>query len=178
MPDSRAVFVSNQNEKVMATIKGQNLRIFLNNVVIAAAQQCQLSLSLSVKQISTKDDTDDFAQNLALKLSWSVSANGVVTIDPNRNDPSTLMDRIGQTVRVELATASGEQNSELGSQMLAGDAIISDVQIQATNEEESTYSVQLTGKNNMLTDIRLLVTSNSHYIRTSSGNLLAARHEE
>lgn len=150
--------------------------MFLNNVVIAAAQQCQLSLSLAVKQISTKDDTDDFAQNLALKLSWSVSANGVVTIDPDRNDPSTLMDRIGQTVRVELATASGEQNSELGSQLLAGDAIISDVQIQATNEE-STYSVQLTGKNNMLTDIRLLVTSDSHYIRTSSGNLVAARHE-
>ena len=178
MPDSRAVIVLIQNERIMATIKGQNLRVFLNNVVIAAAQQCQLSLSLAVKQISTKDDTDDFAQNLALKLSWSVSANGVVTIDPDRNDPSTLMDRIGQTVRVELATASGEQNSELGSQLLAGDAIISDVQIQATNEEESTYTVQLTGKNNMLTDIRLLVTSDSHYVRTSSGNLLAARHEE
>ena len=86
----------------MATIKGQNLRVFLNNVVIAAAQQCQLNVKLDVKQISTKDDTDDFAKNIALKLSWSVSANGVVTVDPDRNDPSTLMDRIGQTVRVEL----------------------------------------------------------------------------
>lgn len=161
----------------MATIKGQNLRVFLNNVVIAAAQQCDLNVRLDVKQISTKDDTDDFAQNIALKLSWSVSANGVVTVDPDRNDPSTLLDRIGQTVRVELATASGDMNSDMGDQLLAGDAIISDVQIQATNEEESTYSVQLTGKKNMLTDIRLIVTSDDHYIRTSDGNLVAAEHE-
>lgn len=162
----------------MATIKGQNLRIFLNNVVIAAAQQCQLSVNLDVKQISTKDDTDDFASNIALKLSWSVSANGVVTNDPDRNDAASLMDRIGQTVRVELATASGNQNSDMGEQLLAGDAIISDVQVQANNEEESTYSVQLTGKKNMLTDIRLIVTSDDHYVRTSDGNLMAAAHEE
>jgi predicted secreted protein len=162
----------------MATIKGQNLRIFLNNVVIAAAQQCQLSVNLDVKQISTKDDTDDFASNIALKLSWSVSANGVVTNDPDRNDVASLMDRIGQTVRVELATASGNQNSDMGEQLLAGDAIISDVQVQANNEEESTYSVQLTGKKNMLTDIRLIVTSDDHYVRTSDGNLVAAAHEE
>lgn len=162
----------------MATIKGQNLRVFLNNVVIAAAQQCQLNVKLDVKQISTKDDTDDFAKNIALKLSWSVSANGVVTVEPDRNDPSTLMDRIGQTVRVELATASGDMNSDMGDQLLAGDAIISDVQIQATNEEESTYTVQLTGKKNMLTDIRLLVTADDHYIRTADGNLVAAEHEE
>jgi len=161
----------------MATIKGQNLRIFLNNVVIAAAQQCQLSVRLDVKPISTKDDTDDFAKNIALKLSWSVSANGVVTIDPDRNDTASLMNRIGQTVRVELATASGDQNSDMGEQLLAGDAIISDVQIQANNEEESTYTVQLTGKKNMLTDIRLLVTADDHYVRTSDGNLVAAPHE-
>ena len=162
----------------MATIKGQNLRIFLNNVVIAATQQCQLSVNLDVKQISTKDDTDDFASNIALKLSWSVSANGVVTNDPDRNDVASLMDRIGQTVRVELATASGNQNSDMGEQLLAGDAIISDVQVQANNEEESTYSVQLTGKKNMLTDIRLIVTSDNHYVRTSNANLMAAEHEQ
>ena len=167
----------------MATIKGQNLRLFTENgsgqmSAIAAAQQCQLSIRLEVKQTSTKDDTDDFARNIALKLSWSVSASGVVTVDPDRNDPASLMNRIGQTVRVEFATASGDQNSDMGEQLLAGDAIISDVQIQANNEEESTYTVQLTGKKNMLTDIRLIMTSNDHYIRTADGNLVAAVHDE
>ena len=167
----------------MATVKGQNLRIFMDNgtgslVAIAAAQQCSLSVRLSVKQISTKDDTDDFATQIALRLSWGVSAEGVVTVDPTRNDPSTMLDRVGQTVHVELATASGDQNSEKGDIILAGDAIISDVQIQATNDEESTYNISLTGKKNMLTDIRALVSSNPHYLVTSDGHILTAEHEE
>lgn len=167
----------------MATIKGQNLRIFMDNgsgerTALAAAQSCSLSVRLSVKQISTKDDTDDFATQIALRLSWSVSANGVVTVDPERNDPASMLSRVGQTVHVELATASGDQNSEKDTIMLTGDAIISDVQIQATNDEESTYTIQLTGKKNMLTDIRMIVTSDDHYIRTADGHLVAANHEQ
>ena len=167
----------------MATVKGQNLRIFMDNgngklSAIAAAQECNLSVRLGVKQISTKDDTDDFATNTVLRLSWGVTAKGVVTTDPDRNDPSTLMDRVGQTVHIQLATASGEQNSDMGEIMLAGDAIIQDVQINATNDEESTYTVQLTGKRNMLTDIRALVTSDNHYLVTSDGHVLTAEHEE
>lgn len=166
----------------MATIKGQNLRLFMENgsgqmSAIAAARQCQLNIRLEVRQISTKDDTDDFAQNIALKLSWSVSANGVVTIDPERNDPVSLMDRIGQTVRVELATAGGNQNSDIGEQLLAGDAILSDVEIQATNDEESTYSIQLTGKKNMLTDISALMSADEHYLVSANGSKLFAAHE-
>jgi len=166
----------------MATIKGQNLRLFMGNgngqmSVIAAAQQCQLTISLEVKQISTKDDTDDFARNVALKLSWNVNANGVVTIDPDRNDPASLMDRIGQTVRVELATAGGDMNSESDKQLLTGDAIISDVQVQATNSEESTYTVQLTGIKNALTDIRALMSAEEHYLYSSNGSKLFAAHE-
>lgn len=166
----------------MATIKGQNLRLFMDNgngqmSVIAAAQQCQLTISLEVKQISTKDDTDDFAKNVALKLSWSVNANGVVTIDPDRNDPASLMDRTGQTVRVELATAGGDMNSESDKQLLTGDAIISDVQVQATNSEESTYTVQLTGIKNALTDIRALMSADEHYLVSANGSKLFAAHE-
>ena len=65
----------------------------------------------------------------------------------------------------------------MGEQLLAGDAIISDVQIEATNDEESTYTIQLTGKKNMLTDIRAIITADDHYIRTADGNIVAAEHE-
>lgn len=167
----------------MATVKGQNLRIFMDNgsgslTAIAAAQQCDLSVRLGVKSISTKDDTGDFATMIALRLSWEVRANGVVTADPTRNDQSTLMDRIGQTVHVQLALASGEKNSEMGDILLAGDAIISDVQITAPNDEESTYQVTLTGKKNMLTDIREIITADHHNIRTADGHIVMAEHEQ
>ena len=60
----------------MATIKGQNLRLFMENgsghySAIAAAQSCNLSVRLSVKQISTKDDIlfayDEFEKAEILK---------------------------------------------------------------------------------------------------------------
>lgn len=162
----------------MATVKGQNLRVFIGDVVVAAATQCDVSVRLNVKTSSTKDDEGDWGYATALTLSWEVRTQGLVTIDPERNDPSSLLNRIGQTVRVELATAGGTRNSEMGEMMLAGDAIISDITLNAQVDDESTYSVVLTGKKNMLTDIRLLVTSDDHYIRTSDGHLLAAEHEE
>ena len=162
----------------MATVKGQNLRVFIGDVVVAAATQCDVSVRLNVKTSSTKDDEGDWGYATAISLNWEVRTQGLVTIDPERNDPSSLLNRIGQTVRVELATAGGTKNSEMGEMMLAGDAIISDIQLNAQVEDESTYSVVLSGKKNMLTDIRLLVTSDDHYIRTSDGHLLAAEHEE
>lgn len=161
----------------MATVKGQNLRIFVNNVAIAAAQECSLSLQLSTNSSSTKDDTDDWQKVSTVALSWSVQAKGLVTIDPDRNDVASMMARIGQTVRVEMGIAGGVQNSEMGEQMLAGDAIVSDIQVDAQNQEESTYTITLTGKKDMLTDIRLLASGDGHYLRSASGNLQAAAHE-
>jgi len=161
----------------MATVKGQHLRIFVNNVAIAAAQQCSLSLQLNVSTSSTKDDTDDWEHVSAISLSWSVQAQGLVTNDPTRNDVASMLNRIGQTVRVEMGIAGGEQNSEMGEQMLAGDAIVSDIQVEAQNQAESTYTITLTGKKDMLTDIRLLASGSGHYLRSADTNYLAAAHE-
>ena len=56
-------------------------------------------------------------------------------------------------------------------------AILSDVQIEATNEEESTYSIQLTGKKNALTDIRALMSADEYYLVSANGSKLFAAHE-
>ena len=167
----------------MATVKGQNLRIFLGNgdsKPIAAALSCELSIQMNVKQYSTKDDESDFANNQVVSLTWSMKSQGVVTdVDyVEALGASDLMELIGTNVHVQLATTSGEQNREQGTIMLAGDAILSDVQITAENRKRGLCDIQLTGKNNMLFDLRLIRTSDQHYIRTSDGHLLAAAHEE
>ena len=66
----------------MATVKGENLRIFINDVVIAASKQCDLSVRLDVQESSTKDDTGDWASQMVVRLGWELRANGVVTVDP------------------------------------------------------------------------------------------------
>ena len=164
----------------MATVKGQNLRIFLGNgdsVPIAAALQCDLQIQLNVQERSTKDDEGGWVRNQAVSLSWNVKVNGAVTADPDRNDAASLMSRIGQTVYVRLALASGNQNSVMGDVILSGYAIMNDVQITAQNRQRGTYDISLTGCRDLINEMRRLATSNPSLLRTSDGHILAAPHE-
>ena len=164
----------------MATVKGQHLRIFLGNgdtAPIAAALQCDLQVQMNVNEKSTKDDEGGWSRNHVASLAWNVKVNGAVTLDPDRNDPASLMNRIGQQVYVKLALASGEQNSDMGDMLVAGYAILSDVQITAENRKRGTYDVTLTGCKNLINEIRRLRTSDGHHLKTTDGHILAAPHE-
>lgn len=167
-------------EEIMATVKGQNLRIFLGNgstAPIAAALTCTLQLQMNVQDRSTKDDEGSWAKYQVTNLAWNVKVNAAVTVDADRNDPASLMDRIGQTVYVKMALASGEKNSDEGDMLVAGYAILSDVQVTAQNRQRGTCDVTLTGCKNLINEIRLIVTADGHYIRTADGHLVAAPHE-
>lgn len=164
----------------MATVKGQNLRVYVGSRAIIAALDCQLNVQLNVQPYSTKDDEGSWTKNRAVKLQWRVTANAAVT-DEQELDAigvSELADLIGQTVRVQLNTSEGEKNREATEHLLAGNAILSDVQITAANRQRATAQVTLTGKANMLIDLRYLVSSDGHYLRSADGHVLTAPHEE
>lgn len=163
----------------MATVKGQNLRIFVGSRAIAAALDCQLQLQLNVTPYSTKDDEGAFTQNRVVSVQWSVTANAVVTDDQELDaiGAAELSDLLGQTVQVQLNTAAGEKNREQQEQLLAGEAILSDVQITAQNRQRTTCQVTLTGKKNALIDLRYIITADDNYIRTADGHLVMAAHE-
>ena len=163
----------------MATVKGQNLRIFVGGRAIGAALECQLQLQLNVQPYSTKDDEGAWTKNRVVSLQWSVTANAVVTdIDyVEAIGVSELADLIGETVQVQLNTTGGEMNRESTGQLLAGDAIISDVQYTAQNRQRTTCQVTLTGKKNALIDLREIITADGHNIRTADGHIVFAAHE-
>jgi hypothetical protein len=163
----------------MATVKGQNLRIFVGSRAIAAALDCSLQVQLNLQQFSTKDDEGAWTKNRIVSVAWSVTANAVVT-DTEELEAigiSELADLIGSTVKVQLNTTEGNQNRSISSLLLAGDATVTDVQYTAENRSRATCQVTLTGQKNMLIDIRALLTSDGHYLRTSDGHILAAGHE-
>lgn len=167
----------------MATVKGQNLRIFLGNgdgLPIAAALDCSLQIQLNVQERSTKDDEGGWTKNHAVSLSWNVNATSVVTdVDyVEAMGINDIMDLIGQQVFVQLATASGEQNRDKNSILVAGYAIVSDIQITAQNRQRGTYTFALTGIKNLINELRLIVTSDGHAIETSDGHTLVAAHGE
>jgi hypothetical protein len=164
----------------MATLKGQNLRLYIGNKPIAAALECQLHVAVSVQPMSTKDDEGGWTKNVAVALNWDVRAQGAVANDPldtGAVDCPSLMDYIGQTVRIEMALSSGTQNRDKGDILVAGDAILSDVQVTAQNRQRSLFDIQLTGKQQMMYDLREIITADGHNIRTADGHIVLAAHQ-
>ena len=163
----------------MAIVKGQNLRLFVGSRAIAAALDCQLQVQLNVTPYSTKDDEGAFTKNRVVSLQWSVTANAVVVDDVELDaiGAAELKDLVGQDVQVQLNTTNGEKNREGVEQLLAGEAIVSDVQYTAQNRQRSTCQVTLTGKKNMLIDLRYIVTADEHYIRTADNHIVMAAHD-
>ena len=163
----------------MAIVKGQNLRLFVGSRAIAAALDCQLQVQLNVTPYSTKDDEGSFTKNRVVSLQWSVTANAVVVDDVELDaiGAAELKDLVGQDVQVQLNTTNGEKNREGVEQLLAGEAIVSDVQYTAQNRQRSTCQVTLTGKKNMLIDLRYIVTADEHYIRTADNHIVMAAHD-
>ena len=163
----------------MATVKGQNLRVFVGGRAIIAALDCQLQLQLNITPYSTKDDEGAWTKNRAVSLQWSVTANAAVTDEEELGaiGVAELSDLVGQTVQAQLATASGDKNRESGEQLLAGDAIVSDIQYTAQNRQRTTCQVTLTGKKNALIDLRALMSADGHYLYSSNESKLFAAHE-
>lgn len=63
----------------MATIKGQNLRIFIDTKVVAAATSCTLHVSTQTESFATKDTPNDFDEVAPVGLTWDASADAVVS---------------------------------------------------------------------------------------------------
>lgn len=160
----------------MATIKGQNLRIFVGGKTIAAALECSLNVQMNVQQQSTKDDEGDFASHIVVGLQWSAGATSAVTTEASRNDTAALEGYIGQVVNVELAMADGNLNSEKGDILLAGKAILTDVQITAENRRRGTCTIQLTGKKDLLNQVVALQSKNNYMLYASDNKLLMANN--
>lgn len=71
----------------MATVKGQNLRIYVEDTnddnlrCIAAATSCTLHAAAQVQEKSTKDSVGSWAQNEVVGLSWDVSVDALIVED-------------------------------------------------------------------------------------------------
>lgn len=62
----------------MTAIKGQNLRVFIDNEPIARAQSCTVHIAADVQDISSKDSVDGWQENVVTGFSWDVSVDAMV----------------------------------------------------------------------------------------------------
>ena len=127
-------------------IKGQNLRIFLNGHVLAAALNCSVSLQNVMKDVSNKDSVGGWAVNRVFSQNWSVQGECVISESVEYGEVlSDVKNLVGTKVQVDFAVAGGDHNAEMGDILVTGNAIVSDISITAQNRQRGTYQITLTG---------------------------------
>ena len=140
----------------MATIKGQNLRILIGEdtdhlLCIAASTNSVIHLALEVQEDTTKDTEDDWIVQEPVGINWDAQVDALVLIDAEDTGGVQANELvIGQvyTLRFsQTAGAAGEQNRDAitSNAQLTGTAILSDLQLNAQNQDVASYSAKFTG---------------------------------
>lgn len=137
----------------MATIKGQNLRIFLHEpgslerpACIAAATSCTAHIALQVQEDTTKDSENDWIENEPVGVNWEVDVEALVV---NDDEGGYTVDQliVGNEYDVNFSRTLGTMNRTAtnSSVNMRGNAILSDLTINAQAGNIATYTAKFTG---------------------------------
>ena len=134
--------------------KGQNLRCFIDDKCVAAAKTCSFEETAELEDTSTKDSTGSAKQNSTKGKSWNGSVDALVlnTTDTGAQALDYFIKQIvsGKTVSVKFTETEGDQNrtpvaDESNEIKVTGSALINDVTIKSTVNEEITLAIKFMG---------------------------------
>ena len=141
----------------MGIIKGQNLRVMVGTAsgserCIAMATTATFHVSATLEDSSSKDSVGDFQEQEVTGLSWDASTESLVTLVDNGTNgelPQDILSLIINKTKVHLVfDETGGTNNRVGQNSAikrSGWAYVNDVQITASNRQNSTMSVQFSG---------------------------------
>ena len=134
--------------------KGQNFRVFIDDKCVAASKTCSFEETADLEDISTKDSTGSAKQNSTKGKSWNGSVDALVlnTEDTGAQALNYFIKQIvsGKTVSVKFTETEGDQNrtpvaDENNEIKVTGSALINDVTIKSTVNEEITLAIKFMG---------------------------------
>ena len=134
--------------------KGQNLRCFIDDKCVAAAKTCSFEEAAELEDISTKDSTGSAKQNSTKGKSWNGSVDALVlnTTDTGAQVLDYFIKKIvsGVPVGVKFTETDGDKNRTAVSDAtneikVTGTALINDVTIKSTVNEEISLSIKFIG---------------------------------
>lgn len=135
-------------------IKGQNLRVFVGTKCIAGATSCSIVLGTQTENSSTKDSVSDFDEYDVVGKNWSVNTQALVSLEDDTSGTllEDLMDawEAGTPVTIKFDTTTAgtdKMNRTATNSAIArtGSAIITSVNVTATNRQNSTFTVDFQG---------------------------------
>ena len=141
----------------MGVIKGQNARLFVKTAsgdfkAFAMAKSCTLHIANSVEETSTKDDTNDWAENEIVGKAWDAQLDNLVSLtDPGSGGELTAdlmslaLAGTKVTLKFDITNGTNNRTATNSTLKLTGDAYLVDWNISAANRTSVTGSFQFTG---------------------------------
>ena len=128
-------------------MKGQNLRILINQKCVAFSTSCTYHLNANLEDSSTKDDVAGFQQQDVTGLAGDISCDALYSVETDANGVNGIdaldMMLAGQEVTVEFSPTTGTKNREASGTKYTCQAIVNDISINAPNRANVTYTIQL-----------------------------------
>lgn len=135
--------------------KGQNFRLFIDNQCVAASKSCSFEETAELEDISTKDSSGSAKEQSTKGTSWNGSCDALV-LNIGDSGAFTLIMFLkkiisGELVNVKFTETNGVQNrtivtEEEGNEItVTGKALINDVTVKATVNEEITIAIKFMG---------------------------------
>lgn len=118
------------------------------NPCVAASTNCVVHISAQVQEDTTKDTVDDWIQNEVVGLNWDVQVDALI-VETDHVSSGVYVDElvIGYPYQLIFTRTTGTRNREeiSGETAYYGIGILSDLQVNATNQEIASYTAKFTG---------------------------------
>ena len=128
----------------MATLKGQNLRVFIGTEVVAKATNCVITLTGNTEESSTKDDVGMSAKPDVVSNSWQVQDDSL-----DVTDIGTLVTAMKAgtkfTIMWDKTSTANNYVRDMDEFNRHGDAFLTDATFNFNDRENSAKSITFTG---------------------------------
>jgi len=143
-------------------VNGTDLCLFIGasgaTKCIALATSCKIGISMATRQISSKDSTGSWEENVAARLSWTCDSDNLYTADLDSESGATsgysyshladlMIARTPIIITVGEVTTEGmgyEQTLGTGK-TLTGSAYITGIDLNAPDQDNSTFTISMIG---------------------------------
>lgn len=128
----------------MATLKGQNFRVYVGDSVVGMATSCTVTLTGNTEESSTKDDLSNASKPEITSKSWQVQVESL-----DVSDVSAMLTAIKNltpfTLRWDEASTTDNQTGLKAAFGRTGTAYLNDVTFNFNDRENASKSLQFTG---------------------------------
>ena len=107
-----------------------------------------------MEEDTTKDTDDDWIIQEPVGINWDAQVDALIVTDDTETGITADSLQVGRVYRLrfsQTAGAAGEQNRDAiqNAMQLTGNAILSDLQLTAQNQDEAVYTAQFTGQGDL-----------------------------